>query len=251
MRSATRSIRDFGEQVTHRIVDLTLTLNDGIVTWETKPPFRLLPYTSASTFTLGFNTKLLIMEDHTGTHVDAPFHFYDGTHRQPRGHTVAEIPLEKLMGEAVLIDVSQKSPRDPVDRAMLERAAKAQETQIRSGDVVLVRFWPGAWGEPRKEFFETRGLTDDACEWLSERGAKCVGVDHPNLEGRLASEHGNLDSPGHLLFLHPEREVPIIENLVHLEAIRARRFRFAALPLKIAGATGSPVRAIAFVDDGS
>lgn len=237
--------------MTRRVVDLGLTLTDGIVTWETKPPFRLLPYASGSTFALGFTTKLLIMEDHTGTHVDAPFHFYDGEHRQPPGHTVAELPLEKLMGDAVLIDVSRKSPRDPVERGLLERAAQEQGVEVRAGDIVLVRLWPGAWGEPRGEFFGARGLTLGACEWLLERGAKCVGVDHPNLEGHLAAEHGNLDAPGHVLFLHPDREIPIIENLVNLDAIRATRFRFAALPLKIAGATGSPVRAIAVVNDPS
>jgi arylformamidase len=189
------------------------------------------------------------MEDHTGTHVDAPYRFYDGHHRRPRGHTIAELPLEKLIGEAVLIDTSFKTPTEPVTRELLERAASSQGIDVRAGDIVLIRFWRGAWGEPREEFFNTRGLSQEACMWLLERGVKCVGVDHPNLEGRLAAEYGNLDSPGHLLLLHPDREVPIIENLVHLDAINATRFRFAALPLKIAGATGSPVRPIAVIDD--
>ena len=87
-----------------RIVDLTLTLKDGLRTWDIKPPFTLLPYMNASTFKLGFSTKLLIMEDHTGTHVDASLHFYDGARRTPKGRSIAELPLEKVYGDAVCID---------------------------------------------------------------------------------------------------------------------------------------------------
>lgn len=232
-----------------RIVDLGLELSNGLRTWDVKPPFTCFPYMTARTFTLGFSTKLLVMEDHTGTHVDAPNHFYDGEFRQPRGKTIAEMPLEKLIGEAVLIDASDKDPGEPVSRKLLEARAADQHVQICCGEIVLIRFWAKAWGEPMDEFLNARGLTLDACEWLLEKGAKAVGVDHPNLEGRLAKELGNLEAPGHLLFLHPSREIPIIENLVNLPNIGRARFQFMALPLKINGATGSPVRAIAIVEE--
>jgi kynurenine formamidase len=232
-----------------RIVDLGLDLTHGLRTWDVKPPFTCLPYMTARTFTLGFSTKLLVMEDHTGTHVDAPCHFYDGEFRQPRGKTIAELPLEKLSGEAVLIDVSDKDTTDPVSRALLEARAAAQGAEVRQGDIAIIRFWPKAWGEPMDEFLATRGLALDACEWLLEKRVKAVGVDHPNLEGRLAREYGNIEAPGHLLFLHPAREIPIIENLVNLPDIGRSRFHFIALPLKINGATGSPIRPVAIVEE--
>ncbi len=232
-----------------RIVDLGLELTHGLRTWDVKPPFTCLPYMTARTFTLGFSTKLLVMEDHTGTHVDAPYHFYDGEFRQPRGKTIAELPLEKLIGEAVLIDVSDKDVTDPVSRDLLQARAAQQGVQVRRGDIAIIRFWPKGWGEPMDEFLAARGLTLDACEWLLEKGVKAVGVDHPNLEGRLAREYANLEAPGHLLFLHPAREIPIIENLVNLPDIGRPRFHFVALPLKINGATGSPVRAVAMVEE--
>lgn len=232
-----------------RIVDLGLELTHGLRTWDVKPPFTCLPYMTARTFTLGFSTKLLVMEDHTGTHVDAPYHFYDGEFRQPRGKTIAELPLEKLSGEAVLIDVSDKDTTEPVSRALLEARAADQGAEVRQGDIAIIRFWPKAWGEPMDEFLATRGLALDACEWLLEKGVKAVGVDHPNLEGRLAREYGNIEAPGHLLFLHPAREIPIIENLVNLPDIGRSRFRFIALPLKINGATGSPIRPVAIVEE--
>ena len=68
------------------------------------------------------------------------------------------------------------------------------------------------------------------------------------LEG-VADELGNTDCPGHVLFLHPDHEVPIIENLVGLKGLRGKRFRFWGLPLKVDGATGSPIRAVALVDE--
>jgi len=235
--------------MTQRIVDLGLELTNGLRTWDVKPPFTCLPYMTARTFTLGFNTKLLVMEDHTGTHVDAPIHFYDGDFRSPRGKTIAEVALEKLIGDAVLIDVSDKDPSEPVTERLLEAHAADQRVRIQRGDIVLVRFWPKPWGEPMDGFLDARGLTLGACEWLLERGVKAVGVDHANLEGKLAKEFGNFEAPGHLLFLHPSREIPIIENLVNLDRIGRTRFRFTALPLKIREATGSPVRAIATVED--
>jgi len=231
-----------------RIVDLGLDLAAGLRTWDVKPPFTILPYMTARTFALGFNTKLLIMEDHTGTHVDATLHFYDGEFRSPRGRSIAELPLEKLIGDAVLIDVSDKDPHEPVSKRLLEARAADQDVQIRRGDIALVRFWSKPWGEPMDEFLDARGLELDACEWLLEQGVKAVGVDHANLEGKLAQEFGNLEAPGHVLFLHPSREIPIMENLVNLDRIGRTRFRFAALPLKMHGATGSPIRAVAILD---
>jgi len=233
--------------MSERIVDLTLTLKDGLRTWDIKPPFTMLPYMNAATFKLGFSTKLLIMEDHTGTHVDASLHFYDGARRTPRGRGISELPLEKLYGDAVCIDVSAKVASEPVTADMLAAAVNKQKVEIRKDDIVLVRFWSGTWGGDA--FLAARGLAKDACEWLLEREVKCVGVDHPNLEGRIAEELGNADCPGHVLFLHPDREIPIIENLVGLKGLRGKRFRFIGLPLKMDGATGSPIRAVAILDD--
>ena len=129
-----------------RIVDLTLALKDGLRTWDIKPPFTLLPYMNASTFKLGFSTKLLVMEDHTGTHVDASLHSYDGARRTPKGRSIAELPLEKVYGDAVCIDVSAKRADEPVTAEMLAAAVEKQDVEIRKDDIVLVRFWSGTWG---------------------------------------------------------------------------------------------------------
>lgn len=228
-----------------RIVDLGLRLTEGLKTWDVKPPFTMLPCMSAATFRLGFSTKLLILEDHCGTHVDSTYHFYDGEFRTPRGRTIDEFPLDRFMGEAALIDVSFKAPGAPVDADLLAAAARDQGVQVKPGDILVVRTWAKGWGDPMAEFLQARAFTPDACEWLLRQQVKLVGLDLPNLEGALSEDFGNLESPGHLLLLHPKHEVLIVENLVGLDQIRARRFEFYALPLHISGATGSPVRAMA------
>ena len=116
------------------MVDLTLTLKDGLRTWDIKPPFTLLPYLNAATFKLGFSTKLLVMEDHTGTHVDASLHFYDGARRTPKGRSIAELPLEKVYGDAVCIDVSAKRADEPVTAEMLAAAVEKQDVEIRKDE---------------------------------------------------------------------------------------------------------------------
>jgi arylformamidase len=244
-RTSVSRLRAKGDMMTRRIVDLGLRLTEGLKTWDVKPPFTMLPCMNAATFRLGFSTKLLILEDHCGTHVDSPYHFYDGEFRTPQGRTIDEIPIEKFMGEAVLIDVSFKAPKDPVDRALLEAAARDQGIRLMRGDILLVRTWAREWGEPMAEFLQARAFTLDACEWLLGQGVKLVGLDLPNLEGALSEDYGNMDAPGHVLLLHPTHEVLIVENLVNLDQIRAKRFEFYALPLHIKGATGSPVRAVA------
>jgi kynurenine formamidase len=132
-----------------------------------------------------------------------------------------------------------------VDRGLLAAAARDQRVQVKRGDILLVRTWAKGWGEPIDEFLGTRAFTVDACEWMLEQGVKLVGLDLPNLEGALSEQYGNMESPGHLLLLHPKREVLIVENLVNLDRIRSRRFEFYAQPLHVKGATGSPVRPVA------
>src|SRR5437773_11396386 len=202
---------------------------------------------NVAAFKLGFAMKLRIMGDHAGTHVDAALHSCDGARRTPKGRSIAELPLEKVYGDAVCIDVSAKRADEPVTAEMLAAAVEKQDVEIRKDDIVLVRFWSGTWGGDA--FLAARGLAKDACEWLLEREVKAVGDDHPNPEGRVADEHGNADCPEHVLFLYPDHEIPIIENLVGLKGLRGKRFRFFGLPLKMEGATGSPIRAVALVDD--
>ena len=220
-----------------KVVDLTLRLTDGLVSnpahlrttitdhvahWFTAPRYKLP--------CKGYASKLLLLSDHTGTHFDAPVHFVEGA------KAIDEVPLEKTFGEAVLIDVSDKPADRPVDPEMLEKRLAATKTEIRPGDIVLIRTWAGEWGAPG--FYEAAGVGGEAAKWLSARQVKCVGIDLSNVDSG-----SDLQRSTHMELLG--KEIGIIENLVHLDKLTKTRFFFIGMPLNLAGATASPIRAVA------
>jgi arylformamidase len=180
----------------------------------------------------GFDTKFLMMIDHYGTHVDAPSHIH------PDGISVEKIPVEDLMGDAVLLDVSGRGADEVITPTLLERSLEQRSAELRPGDIALIRAWPGGWLEDG--FYQCRGINGEATDWLIERGVKAVGIDIATLDDLLPCDPTR---PAHVRLL--KRNIPIMENFVNLEQIRAPRFHFIGLPLKIRGLTASPIRAVA------
>jgi len=185
--------------------------------------------------TYGFETEAMFLVTHTGTHVDAPFHFY------PKGKKVDQIPPEKLVGDAVVLDFTRKKAKSLIDEREIRRAESATRSEINSGDVVLFRTgWDRFLGDQRYTS-SYPGLSKDAGEYLAEKDVNAVGVDNPNPDHPSAS-----DFPVHNTLL--PKGILIIENLANLGSISKSRFRFIGLPLKIRNGTGSPIRAIAIED---
>lgn len=222
-------------------IDLSLEIYHGLKTYQSHRPISI---SEDSTFANsghryclpchGFESRKLDMSDHTGTHVDAPNHFIPG------GKSAAEIELDQMMGQAIMLDVSHKKYDQLVTADLLEEALQKQGQTIHENDIVLIHMFPKAWGSDG--FFEAVSLSDDAADWLTDKKIKMVGIDLPN-----ADEHTNMQRPVHMKLL--EKEIYIIENLVQLQALpREQHFTFMGLPLKIKGATASPIRAIAKLD---
>jgi arylformamidase len=184
----------------------------------------------------GFATKQLLVSDHAGTHVDAPMHFY------PDGGGIDTEDLQKFFGPALLLDVSQKPLRRPVDLALVKETLQSDRLAIRSGDMVLIRAWPGEWGT--QEFHDAAGLHIEAAEWLAGQGVKAVGIDLGNIE-----DNADMTRKVHLFLL--DRGIAIYENLANLGKLPVKRFLFMGLPLALKGCTGSPVRAVALVEESS
>jgi len=182
----------------------------------------------------GFAAEVIYLATHTGTHVDAPYHF------APDGLRIDQVSLDRLVGEAVLIDLGEKPPLSIISAAELK--ACLDKVQLKPGSIVIMRTgWSRMAG--RLEYLTMNpGLSSDAAEYLIELGVASVGLDTPNLDQAQAEDY-----PAHKLLL--SRGVPIIENLVNLERIGASKFMFVGVPLKIRGASGSPIRAIAIVED--
>jgi arylformamidase len=167
------------------------------------------------------NVSLLTMGSHTGTHVDAPYHFIDG------GARLGEVALDRMVGEAVVVDLR--------GRATVDAAALA-DTPLRPGDILLCRTDNSErWAAPAFQADFTY-LTLDAAGLLVERGVRAVGIDCLSIE-----EFGSSDFPVHHRLLGAG--VFVIEGL-DLRGVDPGRYTLVCLPLKFPDLDGAPARAV-------
>ena len=205
---------------------------------------------------------LIVMPEHSGTHIDALAHqaenltLHGGVHvdegvQTSVGFRVLGIDtMAPLVTHGVLLDVAgskRLAPEHAITVDELERAARAAGVEIRAGDTVLVRTGYGAlWSEP-SEYLRSAGVSAAGSSWLVDKKVSAVGADNVAFDvmGPKDPELG-VTLPGHILLL-VRAGIPIIENLnlEELAAARVHEFAFVCLPLKMRGATGSPVRPIA------
>lgn len=224
-----------------KIIDLSHRLYDGLTTHPSHPRIVISNFL-VHEFTAplykepckGFATKQLLISDHAGTHVDAPTHFHADS------ESIDHQPLEKFFGKAVLLDVSDKEVRQPVDINLVQRTLERDRLEIHQGDIVLIRAWRGHWDD--QEFLRVCGLSIDAALWLRGAGMKAVGIDLANIE-----DNSDMTRRVHVYLL--QEKVPIFENIANLGSLPCKRFLFAGFPLHLKDCTGSPIRAVALVDE--
>lgn len=232
-------------------IDLTHELSADAVFWPTAEPFKMTTnfegmtdggyYYSAYSFTTA---------EHGGTHIDAPVHFAEGKHH------VNEIPLEQLIGNAVVVDVSVQvaKNRDHLISVADLLAWESEHGKIPTHSIVLLRtgfgsYWPDAEkylgtalrGEAGATALSFPGLDVDTAEWLlSQRRIKAVGIDTASIDygkSRKFSAHV-------MLMTH---NVPAFENVANLDKLPPLGSFVIALPMKIRGGSGGPLRIIAKV----
>jgi kynurenine formamidase len=191
-----------------------------------------------------FESSTMALPCHAYTHVDAPKHFLPGM------PAIDEMPLDQWVGDAAVVDLTHLGANAEVTAAELDRHAG----HVGAGDIVLLRTdWPRRVSVDDERFWRDAPWTArSACEWLVARRVKAVGYDYPpdyairttifEPATRVTAE----ECTTHHVFF--PRGVTVVEYLTNLHEIGAARCRFAALPLKLVEADGSPVRAIALVD---
>jgi kynurenine formamidase len=194
---------------------------------------------------IGVAANRIAMSEHTGTHVDAPFHFVrDG------------LTIDRLAVDALFLRPYKKfdlTPEDPqagelLGADALHRAAARADFAVVPGDVAIVemgwdRHWPQGPGDHTRAFWGLNmpGLEESACAYLAEAGVAAVASDTAACDNALKA--GEIVSAlGHTQWFLP-RGIPIVEGLRGLAAV-APTGLFVALPLKIAGGSGSPVRVL-------
>lgn len=181
-----------------------------------------------------------------GTHIDAPWHFLDGT------ATIDEIDPAVIIGSAVIVDMRYKRDKDyAIERFDIEEWEKKSGEMIREGDAVLFmtdfsRLW-GVTPKARKEFLERQWpyMTRSSVEYLLEKRIRLVGVESMDLDYIDPYDLASAEFVGHKTFLG--NGIYIIENLKNLDQIGKTRCDIVATPLKLKRGTGSPVRVLAII----
>jgi kynurenine formamidase len=236
-----------------RWVDLTHAFDEAAVYWPTADGFEYV--VDAKGPTPGgwwYESNSFRTSEHGGTHLDAPCHFVEGA------HTAEEIPIQQLIGPACVVDVRQACALDrdyQVTVADLE-AFEARHGAIPPGAIVLLDTGFADRYPDRARYMGTDergveatfklhfpGLSPRGAKWLAARGVGAVGIDTPSID------HG----PSRMFFAHRElyaRNIPGFENVANLGSLPPTGATVVALPMKIRGGSGGPLRVVAAVPEG-
>jgi len=207
------------------IIDLSYELETDTPVYPGDPgvQIRVLETTSSKvTDRRALNNSRLSLSIHTGTHIDAPFHFFAD------GKTIDQVSLDRFCGPALCLELEGAKT---IDGAKLK---PFEEKIRRHRKIILQTGWESHWKKP--DYFSGHPcMTEDGAQFLVDAGAHLVGLDTPSVDVP--------PFPAHLVLL--KNDVVILENLRNLATIPQEVFELIVLPLKIAGRDGSPCRAIA------
>lgn len=233
------------------LVDLSHAYDEQTVFWPTAEPFRLEKVADGVTEQgYYYAANNFSMAEHGGTHLDAPVHFAKGR------HAVDEVPLAQLVGDAIVIEVSDRCANQPDYQVTPDDLQRWEQTNgaIPRDAIVLIRtsfsrHWPDARkylgtdarGEEAVPHLHFPGLHPDAARWLiASRPIKALGIDTASIDYGQST----LYETHRVLY---ERDIPGFENLTNLDRLPAKGAVVIALPMKIAGGSGAPLRAIAIL----
>lgn len=232
-------------------IDLTHSFNADSVYWPTADLFEKTEVFAGQTdggyYYSAYNFSAA---EHGGTHLDSPIHFAEG------GYTADQLPVEQLIGPGFVIDVSEQSAAD-VDYLVTVKDIEAFETEngvIPKGAIVLLRTGRADLYPDREKYMGTAergedavsklhfpGLSVDAASLLVERGIDAVGIDTPSIDYGQSSDFAT-----HVeLMTH---NIAAFENVADMSALPATGSTVIALPMKIEGGSGGPLRIIAHVN---
>jgi kynurenine formamidase len=229
-----------------KLVDMTYSFSSETLHWPTAQPFQLETVNEGRTpqgfWYSSYNYR---GSEHAGTHLDAPFHFAEGK------WTTEQIPLARTIGSGVVIDIRRKVEADRDYRLQIEdiRLWERKHGRFPKAAIVLVYSgWGKYWSDRRRYFGSDEpgdvdrlhfpGLSKEAAEVLIQRGIKAVGIDTPSID------HG----PSRDFITHRtlgEANIPIFENVAALDRIPAKGATIFAIPMKIKGGSGAPLRIFA------
>jgi len=228
-----------------KIIDLSQEIYDGMPVYKVLPQVSMKMHASHEEWEGIENPEnptpsvyALKMSEHTGTHVDALNHM----RKEDKGKSIDTMPLSTFYTEGICLDFSSKGLKEIITSEEIKNQLKLLNLKLKKGDTLLLctnhyqkHFNTGNWPSGP-------GISAEAARWLGEQKIAAFGVEtmSPGVPGISNKEVHHIC--GELSFTH-------YENMINLDKLVGRgRFRFIALPLKIRGGTGSPVRAVAIFE---
>jgi len=234
-----------------KIIDLTYAFDAHSVYWPTAEQFKLeTDFEGTTDKGYFYSAYRYSAAEHGGTHLDSPVHFAKGR------ASVDQLPLQQLMGSAVVVDVTARCATNPdylVSVADFENWER-RNGRIRPGTIVLLRTGFGKYYPDAKKYLGTDergaaavaklhfpGLDPVAARWLTQnRSIKAIGLDTASIDYGQST----LFESHRILF---EKNIPAFENVANLDQLPVKGFSVIALPMKIKGGSGGPLRIVAIL----
>jgi arylformamidase len=204
-----------------RIIDLSYDITHQMRVFPDDPAVGVLRHQH---YQNGYFVSQLIMGTHTGTHIDVPAHKIQG------GKAVDEVPIDHFTGKAYVMDFTFLKPLEEISGEQLEKF-REKVKDVRT--VIIKTNWGQHFGQD--DFFTSfPGLSEQAVEWFAKNNIRLIGLESPSVN---AIKHQQI----HTLLL--EKEIGIVESLANVNEISNEYVELFAVPLKLKGLDGSPVRA--------
>lgn len=232
-----------------KLVDLTYPFSSKTLHWPTAKPFHLEKVSEGRTpGGYWYSSYNYGGSEHVGTHLDAPFHFAEDK------WTAEQIPLGQTIGSGVVIDLRRSADKNRDYLLSVDdlRAWEKQHGRLPAGAIVLIHTgWGKYWGDRRRYFGSDEpgnvtdlhfpGVSKQAAEFLvKQRRVNAVGIDTPSID------HGpSRDFIAHQVF--GAANVPVFENVARVDLIPPQGATIFAIPMKIAGGSGAPLRIFALL----
>ncbi len=209
-------------------IDLSLVISESIPTFPGSPKPQFIAWSDINND--GYNLELLFLSSHTGTHLDAPYHFVKN------GKKINQIPLDRLIGKGILIKL-KKIKNSPIEKSDITSFEKKNGKIPNHSSI----FFYTEWQKNLKNdnyFTENPGLDSSSAKYLASKKINLVGIDSPSIDlGK--------DESFTVHKILSKNNILIVENLANMNKIESKEFNFTILPLNLKDATGSPVRAVA------
>ncbi len=210
-----------------KTIDLTLEITSDMITFPGYPMPALLKWSKFET--QGYMSEVAFLSTHTGTHMDAPYHF------TPNGPTIDQIEVHRYICSNALLIRIQKNSNQLITRNDIESKCKYE---IKEKDtIVLSTGWEKEIKQKDNYIKNNPGLSKDAAEYLVEKSINAVAIDCPSIDVGNESKY-----IAHEILL--SSQILVVENLCNLHKFSNKKFNLIITPLKFVGASGSPIRAI-------